>query len=231
MPTRYWLQYHNYDKHGAPGDFVINTDKESCKEIKKNVDKIYLMVGGTYNDDLADDFGLSESKVANHFVGRRIYFLYEKFTVTGVEFIGQKQFGGQDYEITGEEGEEGEILDPILLSSPEFCKFWNSYRLHGLVCLSELGYKFPELEHTKENFQYRRRLERTKNSKIIVNSEICQILNFLKQPHPRPVKNLQNIREVIAWLQQNGSKEAAQWVGSNRREYLIGLDNGFKPLP
>lgn len=234
MLTRYWLQYHNYDKHGTPGKFVIHTNKESCKDITENVDIIYLMVGATCNENLADDFiGLNDSKVANHFVGNRVYFLFEKFTVINVDFIGQRQFGGDDYEITGSE-KSGEILVPILLSSPEFCKFWNSYQRHGLVCLSELGYKFPELEQTKENFQYRKPLphstekrEQAESSKIVVVLEIYQGIKFLQKN--RPVRYLENIPEVVTQLKRFGFKATAQWIKSNPKQYLIGLSNGFKP--
>lgn len=129
MATKYWLQYHKYDEHGFPGNFIINTTKHSCKNAIG--DLAFLIVGGSFTEELA------HKKKINLPIGRsglKTYLLWEKFTIQTVEYI--PDYG--EYEIMGS---RGVVLNPpILLDSPEFYEFRRKYMTSGFINIANAAY-------------------------------------------------------------------------------------------
>lgn len=226
MVTRYWLQYHNYDENGFPGKFVINTNKELCKEIVPKKDIIFLMVGASESDFLVEDFEFDVHELEK-IINGKVYFLWEKFVAAAPPtYLGEKQFGDYDYEVLGCSGEIFE--PPILLTSPEFYSFWYSYHRHGLLCLSNIGCPFPELEQTKENFRYGSRQGILRKDRVFVSPEVYQGIDFLLKA--RPTSNLYNCVEVINHLRQHRFLATAKWIHEKRDIYILGIANGFEVL-
>lgn len=57
MVTKYWLQYHKYDEHGFPGNFIINTTKPFCENARG--DLVFLVVERKAVPDLAIEIAIS----------------------------------------------------------------------------------------------------------------------------------------------------------------------------
>jgi hypothetical protein len=163
---------------------------------------------------------------------RRLYYIWEKFIAREWSYVGEKQFGGFDYEISGDEVRCYQNT-PIILKSQEFKDFWKSYNLHGLICLSDYGCPFPELEQTGEGHQFRSRINAKRSvcsfsDKVQVSQEVHQGLVFLKKELTR--QQLSNLNDVDTKLRRYGHKHTADWIKQYPKEYMSGLRLGFDTL-
>lgn len=144
MATKYWLQYHKYDEHGFPGNFIINTTKSSCKNAIK--DLVFLIVGGSFTEEIAHEKGFN---LLNRHKGRKTYLLWEKFIIEPpVE--PPDEYG--EYEIKGGNGSRDIVFKPpILLDSPEFYEFRRKYMTSGFINIANADYLPALLKLSGEN--------------------------------------------------------------------------------
>ncbi len=140
MATKYWLQYHKYDEHGEPGDFIINTAKPSCKNAIG--DLVFLIVGGSFTEEIAHQKGFN---LPTDRRGLKTYILWEKFIIEEVNYI--PEYG--EYAIMGSKGEV--FKPPILLNSLEFDEFRRKYMTSGFINIANAGYLPTLLKLSGEN--------------------------------------------------------------------------------
>ncbi len=230
MTRQYWLQYHNFEKEGCPGKWAINTNKDNFKsKLNRGNDIIYLIVGLEPKPFKLIECGISASILSTIDSQKRLYFIWEKFIAREWNYIGEKDFGGFDYEILGNGGHCYQDA-PIILQSQEFKDFWNSYKLHGLICLSDYGCPFPELEQTGEGHKFhpkRRSQSGTLRiaNRVMVSEDVYKGIVFIKKQFSR--QQLSNLNEVEAKLRRYGHKMTADWITSHRKEYFAGWKVGF----
>lgn len=235
MAKQYWLQYHDFEKNHYPPSFCgINTNKSKfLSEMRWGKDVVLLMIGlkPTINNLLDCGFPLSIINQIN--TNQRLYMFWEKFTAQRYEYIGQKQFGGFDYEIYGDENDYVDFRNrPIILQSPEFKDFWKSYNSHGFIRLSDCGgVPFPELAEIGEGLVYRP--SRVSNlpglvssGKVTVSQDVWRGLKFLQEKLPR--NQLCNRSEAIKLLKKYGHQAAANWATSHPQDYLLAWKHGFE---
>lgn len=140
MATKYWLQYHKYDKHGFPGNFIINTTKPSWENAIG--DLVFLVVGGSFTEEIVHQRGFNLPTGRR---GLKTYILWEKFIIETVEFIPDYS----EYEIMGSRGVV--FNPPILLDSPEFYDFRRRYMTSGFINIANAAYLPTLLKLSGEN--------------------------------------------------------------------------------
>ncbi len=235
MAKQYWLQYHSFERYGPPGFAGIDTNKDeflSRMRWGQYQDIILLMVGlkPTENNLLTCGLPLSMREQIN--TNQRVYVLWEKFIAESYEYIGEKQFGGFDYSIFGNEKDCVDLRSrSIIFQSPEFTDFWASYNRHGLICLSDHGILFPELEKIDEDLIYRPRKVTQKSNleiseKVSVSPEVWKGIEFIRQRLPK--HQLANFSEVCSTLKRYGYKASEDWIKQHPQEYLGGWRFGFE---
>ena len=159
MAKQYWLQYHSFEQYGSPGFAGINTNKDeflSRMRWGEYQDIILLILGlrPTVNNLLECELPLSIREQVD--TTRQIYVLWEKFTAESYEHIGENQSGGFGYTIFGSDDDCVDFRNQsIILQSSEFEDFWKSHNRRGLICLSDYGVPFPELEEIGEGLIFR----------------------------------------------------------------------------
>lgn len=232
MARQYWLQYHNFDKEGPPGCAIIHTNKDEFKfKLRLNQDVIFLIVGLEPKPSNLRACGISPSILATVDSRKRFYFIWEKFVAEEWDYLGEKQFGGFDYEISGDEEDCIVYKDsPIVLTSPEFRAFWASYNQHGFICLSDHGCPFPELEQTGEGLIFRRGRTASQSKlgisdKVTVSQEVWKGIALLRQKLSR--QQLCNLIQVDTVLRRYGHSTTADWIRAHPKEYLGGWQFGF----
>ena len=142
---------------GPPGVGGVSTNRDHFKDkLRFGQDVIFLMVGLQPQKQKLFECNLSEAILEGIDRQQRLYFLWEKFIPSDWDYTGEKEYGGFDYEIYGDNADCTLFLDPpIILKSEAFRDFWSSYYLHGFICLSEINRcPFPELQATGEGLVY-----------------------------------------------------------------------------
>jgi hypothetical protein len=146
--------------------------------------------------------------------------------------LGQKQFGGFDYTIYGNENDCVDFRNsPIILQSSEFKDFWARFKLHGFICLSDYDVPFPELEDIGEGlvFRPRRPLRQSRlniSGRVPVTQHVWEGIAFIRQRLPR--NQLSDPLEVCKTLREYGYFPTADWIKSHPTEYLAGSRIGFQ---
>ena len=230
MAKQYWLQYHDFHKYGSPGFNGIDTRKDefiSRLNFGKDIILLILGVKPTKNNlrscglPLLIENGVDTKKTA--------YFLWEKFVAKKYERLAGEEFR---YMIIGDENScVGYQRNPVMFKSPEFYEFWGRHNRRGLICLSNYGVPFPELEEIGEGLVYRP--SRVSNlpslvssGKVTVSQDVWRGLKFLQEKLPR--NQLCNRSEAIKLLKQYGHQAAANWATSHPQDYLLAWKHGFE---
>lgn len=269
MARQIWFQYFDYEKGCTVldsdevglhdnGEFYranITTSKQAAvEEIALGKDVIVVMIGVSpksvrnefelLKDLRVRDF-LQDSIDLNQQGNRKIYFLEGKFVPLKKVSLKKEHFDeGWQYAVWGH---PQPFQPPILLRSEEFRQFWNSYKRHGLLCLSNMGCPFPELEQIGEGLRPSRppafskqagtkfrSHAVTKNSthsnfeqQILIPECVIQGIAFLRQIG---FSNQQwsNFNVVCRRLREVGRQEATVWIEQHPKDYIAWSCNGFQ---
>ena len=235
MAKQYWLQYHSFERYGPPSFAGIDTNKDeflSRMRWGQYQDIILLMVGLKPTENNLLECGLPLSIREQVSTDQRVYVLWEKFIAESYKYLGEKQFGGFDYSIFGNEKGCVDLRSrSIVFQSPEFEEFWTSYNRHGLICLSDHCVPFPELEKIDEGLIYRtRRVSQNSNlnisGKVPVSQDVWKGIEFIRQRLPK--HQLAHLAEVCSTLKRYRYDATEDWIKKHPQEYLGGWKYGFE---